>query len=339
MELFDHLFTHSFSDISTTSIVRACGFYGSYCLIFTCLHDQDNDSLTNPCNNTKKQGDQLKTILYRQPNLSYVEPTRNMADESQRPQEEKRAYNRLVSARARQKTKQTIASLEATVETQSKRLLELEQMRSVLSEQVRLIAAEKAKAELALLQERSRDGIATNDLQGLTNPGGCFLPLAASNAINASLATNSDANAWLLDALSSATPCRTSAVSLPPPMFGSPQAATLSAARATTISDSMQRQLNELVADSSMNALLLGNANNTTSIYRLTPHPAPIIAPPPPPPRGSTTLLHGGTTSTRAASRQQPTASLSPPPHQAELLAILQLLQMNRDARGRSTNS
>jgi hypothetical protein len=246
----------------------------------------------------------------------------------QRLADEKRAYNRLVSARARQKTKQTIASLEATVETQAKRLLELEQMRSVLLEQVRLMATEKSKVEQALLQERSHGGFAANGHQDHTNPGGC-LPIEQPHARRAS-----DANPLLLavlreNVLGSATPRRPSEVTIPQSIVGTPQAARLSAARAAAATtDFMHRQLSDLVA-TSVNASLLGNVNNTTSTYRLTPHnQPPIIAPP----RGSTTLLHAGGN----------TAGLSPPTplheNHEELLAILQLLQMNRAARERSTS-
>jgi hypothetical protein len=243
--------------------------------------------------------------------------------EAQRQLEEKRAYNRLVSARARQKTKQTISSLETTVETQSKRLHELEQMRSILSEQVRHIAAEKWKIEQAILQAINQDrqgGSARKGPPGLSMVDG-LLPGAAS-AGNASFATSLDANDLLMAVLGEksmgADSQRRPSATNPPPMIGSPQVSRLALARATA--DTQQQQL---VAASLNDLLLLNNNNNAISVHSAVPHP-PTIAP-----RGSTTILHVGTQAV------QPGVGLSPR-DQVELAAILQLLQMNR--MGRSMN-
>jgi hypothetical protein len=241
--------------------------------------------------------------------------------EAQRQLEEKRAYNRLVSARARQKTKQTITSLETTVETQSKRLLELEQMRSILFEQVRRIAEEKWKIEQAILQAINQDsqgGRATKGPPGL--PIVDDLPPEAASAGNASFATNLDANDLFMAALGEkalgAASQRCTSATSPSPMIGSPQAARLALARATA--DSQQRQL----VAASLNDLLLLNNINASSAHSVVPHP-PTIAP-----RGSTTVLHGGTHPVQPVGMS--------PRDQVELAAILQLLQMNR--MGRSMN-
>lgn len=195
-------------------------------------------------------------------------------------------------------------------------------MRSALFDQARLIADEKRKLELAILQT-----IATSAPQALSNAGA--LPREAS-AGNASFATKSDAHALLMavleqNAMDAVTPVRRTSATILPPMTGSPQgAAMLSASRAASTDFHQHQQLKELVA-ASLNALLLGNANkNTTSTHSLAPRPPPVVAP-----RGSTTTMLplGGTHAI-----MQP-AGLSQPPHQTELLAILQLLQMNRTSR------
>lgn len=63
--------------------------------------------------------------------------------EDQRRLEDRRAYNRANSARARLRSKQQIASLQATVDHQVSRLQEREQRNIELTEAVRLLNAEK----------------------------------------------------------------------------------------------------------------------------------------------------------------------------------------------------
>jgi hypothetical protein len=241
-------------------------------------------------------------------------------DEAQRL-EEKRAYNRLVSARAREKTKQTIASLEATVVTLSNRVHELEQTRDLLFEQVRLIADEKLKIERALLRfiQDRQAGIATSVPPPQQAPAST---------------TNSDSQALLTavlreNALGAAHPYGTTD---PPPMSGAPHAATHSSAAAgATAAPQPQQQRIDLVGASLLNALLRGgNANtsnaapSTQSLASSQQYPPGVVAPPRPPPRGSATTLFPPCT---PHDTQQPAWLAHPSQRTEQELEILQLLQ------------
>jgi hypothetical protein len=242
-------------------------------------------------------------------------------DEAQRQLEEKREYNRRVSARAREKTKQTIASLEATVVTLAKRVLELEQTRDLLFEQVRLIAEEKLKIEQALLR-------LIQDRQGTSLVRSVPPPQQAP-----ALATNSDAQHALLTAVlreNNLGPALPYGTTNPPPTSGTPHAArhfSATAAGATSASQQQQQQrIDQAVV--SLNALLRGenaNASNSTSSTQKSAasqrYSPSVVAPPspPPPPRG---FQFG------ALSTQQPAGLIQCPPQRVEQeLAILQLLQ------------
>jgi hypothetical protein len=85
------------------------------------------------------------------------EPAANLEDDDyERMQEERRAYNRLSSARSRLRTKEKIADLVALSEKQAQQISQLEQVNLQLVEQLRVFTAEHQRLQQILREERRK---------------------------------------------------------------------------------------------------------------------------------------------------------------------------------------
>jgi hypothetical protein len=93
-------------------------------------------------------------------------------DEEQRRLEDRRAYNRANSARARLRSKQQIESLQATVQHQVRRIQELEQSNTELTETVARLNEEKASLQQTILEMTAASSVGGGGVPRRADPTG-----------------------------------------------------------------------------------------------------------------------------------------------------------------------
>lgn len=81
----------------------------------------------------------------------------NLTEEQRQELGDLRAHNRLISARARQRQRDQLASLQATVEHQSTRVIHLEQTNNTLMEQLQILT--ESKNRLLQMLEVAKNGL------------------------------------------------------------------------------------------------------------------------------------------------------------------------------------